>query len=513
MSQATVTPPAILVVEDEILLSETVKQSLERYGFRVVGQCPSAEEALELLARLPTAPDLVLMDIRLDGPMDGIEAAGIVAQHYDSAIVFMTGFNEPYVFERAFATKPHAYLVKPFDEEQAKATIQIALYQRKLELELKKRQADLEQLNADLEQRVAERTRELRAGEEKFRTVADFTHDWEIWFGPRQELLYMSPSCHEVTGYTAAEFSADPGLVARIIHPDDREAYVRLQQRGESDHTAPPPLELRILRKNGDECWLEYRGLPVFGTDNQWLGVRASLRDITERKNAQVAIEDRLLALTQPTGEIGDFHLRDVVPLGMLQRLQDQSAAFFNVACVMCDNAGQFITQPSRLPPTCHVVRSSPEGREFCQACCREYGRQALQKHPGVLRGCVLDGIQCGVIPIRILTRHVGTWIIGHSGDAGLNESLLPTLAADLKVPQERLLAAVRDLPNLAPDHLQRILQYLDVLVHQVTVLGLQNLMQARYLGKLRTTEQQLQRAVAERDQALRRLETETKPA
>ncbi len=68
---------------------------------------------------------------------------------------------------------------------------------------------------------------ELRQSEERLRTVADFTYDWEYWLGADGSYLYVSPSCERITGYRADEFSQDPGLLERIIHPDDRAAAVR----------------------------------------------------------------------------------------------------------------------------------------------------------------------------------------------------------------------------------------------------------------------------------------------
>ena len=63
----------------------------------------------------------------------------------------------------------------------------------------------------------------LRQSEEKFRIVGEFTHDWEYWIGPDGRMLYMSPSCERITGYRAEEFSSDPALLMRIVHPDDRD--------------------------------------------------------------------------------------------------------------------------------------------------------------------------------------------------------------------------------------------------------------------------------------------------
>src|ERR1019366_5245180 len=106
----------------------------------------------------------------------------------------------------------------------------------------KQTEAEVRALNAELEQRVSARTaalqqtnemlrqeievrqqaeQELTEAELRYRTVANFTHDWEYWETPEYELEYCSPSCERITGYSAQEFIADPRLLQQIVHPDD----------------------------------------------------------------------------------------------------------------------------------------------------------------------------------------------------------------------------------------------------------------------------------------------------
>ena len=87
------------------------------------------------------------------------------------------------------------------------------------ELETLRRQvAELE----GLQERIKSREEDLRRSEERFRTLADSTYDWESWRAPDGKYLYVSPSCERITGYRREEFMADPSLVARIVHPDDQ---------------------------------------------------------------------------------------------------------------------------------------------------------------------------------------------------------------------------------------------------------------------------------------------------
>ena len=135
-----------------------------------------------------------------------------------------------------------------------------------------------------------EREREtLRESEERYRTVANFTHDWEYWLAPDGSLPYVSPSCQDVTGYQAQEFQQNPELLLRIVHPDDRD---RLEGHlhacdapvlGDRHHEG----DFRIVTRSGEERWINHVCRTVFGSNGQYLGRRASNRDITERKRAE----------------------------------------------------------------------------------------------------------------------------------------------------------------------------------------------------------------------------------
>lgn len=127
----------------------------------------------------------------------------------------------------------------------------------------------------------------LQASEERFRTVADFTYNWEYWVAPDGICLYMSPSSERITGYSPDDFLNTPALLLDIVHPEDREIvgnhlYNQIRP-GELFET-----QFRISTKSGDIRWIGHTCQPVYGADGQWLGRRVSNRDITD----QVIIEE-----------------------------------------------------------------------------------------------------------------------------------------------------------------------------------------------------------------------------
>lgn len=128
-------------------------------------------------------------------------------------------------------------------------------------------------------------TMELAREEEKFHTVADNTYDWEYWEGPAQEILFMSPSCERVTGYSQSELLADPELIYRIIHPDD--LHLMAAHRHDITHEDEATVDFRIVRRDGEIRWIAHGCRSVFGRDGKFMGRRVSNRDITERMQAE----------------------------------------------------------------------------------------------------------------------------------------------------------------------------------------------------------------------------------
>lgn len=134
---------------------------------------------------------------------------------------------------------------------------------------------------------------ELMESEQRFRTIADFTYDWQYWLDPDGNYVYVSPSCERITGYRADEFRQDPALLETIIHPDDC-ALVTEHLRGEPlEGSEAHFVEFRIITHGGEERWLEHACQPVYGLDGSYLGRRASNRDITERRRAEEVLAEQ----------------------------------------------------------------------------------------------------------------------------------------------------------------------------------------------------------------------------
>ena len=145
----------------------------------------------------------------------------------------------------------------------------------------------------------------LEESELKFRTVADFTYDWEYWVAPDGNLIYVSPSCERITGYHRDEFLNNPKLLRDIVHPDDRLAVGNHFETNNSD--ARNAYEFRIVTSTGEERWIEHMCQAVFGDDGEWLGRRVSNRDISKRKRIEEVLKQRTKDLERSNKDLEQF--------------------------------------------------------------------------------------------------------------------------------------------------------------------------------------------------------------
>jgi CheY-like chemotaxis protein len=143
------TEATILVVEDEGIVAQEIKSRLEKSGYSV---CAVAHDGKTAITHAENKrPDLVLMDIRLKGEMDGIEAAGLIRDRFNLPVVYLTAYTDPATLARAKVMEPFGYVVKPFETRSLLVSIEIALHRHRSESERiyrEKLQAVLETVGA-----------------------------------------------------------------------------------------------------------------------------------------------------------------------------------------------------------------------------------------------------------------------------------------------------------------------------------------------------------------------------
>ncbi len=282
----------IVVVEDERIVAFDLKNRLEALGYQVDALASSGEQAQQRVELF--RPDLVLMDIHLEGEMDGIETAQRIHQRFRTPVVFLTAYAEEETLQRAQATLPFGYLVKPFKSQELHATIQMALARRAAELAVERSETRL---------RLALDAAELGVWEWDAATG-------QITTGGHSDTILGS--AQEPLGDTWEAF-------LQRVHPAERDAVEAVLREALADRF-PRNLAFRYLKGNGDVGWIEthvkgYAG--VNGTPARLLGV---IKDITERRR----MEERL----QQAGVVFETTLEGIFILDATHRIVAVNPAF-----------------------------------------------------------------------------------------------------------------------------------------------------------------------------------------
>ncbi len=137
-----VTEAKILIAEDENIIAIDISKTLQRLGYKVLGTARTGNDIIKKAEEMK--PDLVLMDIILDGKMSGIDAATTIMNRFDIPVIYLTALADDETLQKAKITEPFGYIIKPFDERTLHSSIEMALYKYKINLQLKERTLELE---------------------------------------------------------------------------------------------------------------------------------------------------------------------------------------------------------------------------------------------------------------------------------------------------------------------------------------------------------------------------------
>jgi PAS domain S-box-containing protein len=138
----------------------------------------------------------------------------------------------------------------------------------------------------------------LRKRAEQFRAIAGYSYDLESWRGPDGHLVWLNPAVTRLTGYSVQECMAMPHYPLPLIHEEDREDVGRVIHQFVEERTSGNDLPFRIRRKDGSVIWAAISWQPIYSDKGEYSGIRSSIRDITERKQAEEQIERQNAVLT-----------------------------------------------------------------------------------------------------------------------------------------------------------------------------------------------------------------------
>lgn len=253
---------SIFIVEDESIVALDLKYSLESLGYSVCGIAASADDGISRI--LETKPQLVLMDIGLEGVTDGITAAAEIKSKLDIPIIYLTANSDEGTLNRAKVTDPFGYVLKPFDERELQTTIEMALY--KYEAESK-----------------------IKANERWFSTTLKSIGDAVITTDLSGKITFMNVVAEELTGFTHDEALGKP--LEDVFHIFNENTLEKMEHPaakviregtivGLANHTV-------LKAKNGSEIPIDNNASPIKDEKGLTTGVVLVFRDIKERKIAE----------------------------------------------------------------------------------------------------------------------------------------------------------------------------------------------------------------------------------
>lgn len=246
-----------MIVEDEGIIANMLSLQLKRFGYEVVGIAATGEEAV--VTALKEKPDLILMDIRLAGAMDGIDAADEIHKTYDVPIIFLTAYSDDATLQRAKVSTPFGYIMKPFNERELLAAVEIALYKQRME------------------QTARERERWLR-------TVLTSIGDGVVAVDHEQRIRFMNPLAELLTGWTFGQTEGRPiDEVLRLTceHENCGCSPITLSLREGRRSDLPP--RCKLIGAYGNELAVEGNASPIQGDDGRPTGAVLVFRDVTDR--------------------------------------------------------------------------------------------------------------------------------------------------------------------------------------------------------------------------------------
>lgn len=279
-------PDRILIVEDDPLISEELSLQLMESGYDVIAVVASGEEAVRKAGK--TRPDLVIMDIRLPGGMDGIEAASSIRQKLDTAIVYLTAHtNDSELADRAKVTEPQGYLSKAATPNEFENAVEMALYKHRMERRLRESEETYRSLTEDVLD---------GSNVGIFVLSADFT---VVWVNRTLERFFGLPR-GEAIGKDKRQLIRD--RIRHIFY--DPEEFAEKVTATYANNTYVEEFECHIRAEEGrEERWLQHWSKPI--GRGLYAGGRIEVYyDITERKRGEEERESLLIRLQQALAEV-----------------------------------------------------------------------------------------------------------------------------------------------------------------------------------------------------------------
>ena len=293
------TPVAVLVVEDERIIAKGIEKQLKGMGYAVAGSAASGAEAVRMATEL--RPDLILMDISLGAGIDGVEAARLIRADLDVPVVYLTANSDDSTLQRAKATDPFGYVLKPYEDGDLQTAIEIGLYRHRME-------------------------RRLRENEQWFAATLGSIGDGVVATDERGRVRFLNALAEQLTGWSQADaLGRDIREIFRIVHEGTREPVENpVLAALEAGRPTALAADTLLVARGGAERPIDDSAAPIRGVTGKVSGAVLVFRDITERRRLEEHLRQsqKMEAVGRLAGGIAhDFNNIMAVITGMTEIL------------------------------------------------------------------------------------------------------------------------------------------------------------------------------------------------
>ena len=324
------------------------------------------------------------------------------------------------------------------------------------------------------------------------------TWEWNVQTGE----TILNERWANIIGYTLEEIS--PISIKKwtiFVHPDDmaaRKAALEKHFQGEEERYE---IESRMKHKDGHWVWFLDRGKVISWTpDGKPLWMYGTSQDITVRKRSEDALEQRIIALTQPLDTPEGILFEELFNLDDIQLLQDQFSQATGVASIITYTDGTPITQPSNFCRLCKdIIRNTEKGLLNCYKSDAALGRHST--NGPLIQPCLSGGLWDAGAGISVGGKHIANWLIGQVRDETQTEDQLSLYAREIGADEEKVIEAFREVPAMSREQFEAVSQALFTLANQLSAMAYQNVQQARFITERKRTDEEralnMQRAQA----------------
>ncbi len=302
----------ILLVENENIVARDIENMLKEMGYDVLSVLSRGKEVVDKAEELQ--PDLVLIDVRLQGEIDGVEAADRIYRGFNIPVVYLTAYADEITMERAKLTEPFGYILKPFEERELQTSIEMALYKYKMEMQLKER-------------------------EQWLFTVLKSIGDAVITTDNKGAITFMNPIAEKLTGWKQKSALDNPlNEVFKTKRQNSGKQFKISVTRVVEGKDSTLPDDVILISKKGEKTSVNFRVAPISDGKGSTAGVVLTFTDISSRKKTEEQLKlswRKLKQVMEATVEAmaSTVETRDPYTAGHQRRVT-------KLACVIAEEMG-----------------------------------------------------------------------------------------------------------------------------------------------------------------------------